>query len=253
VTGAGVEVVAARILSLGLAMLASACATYGIDHVVRPGENLYRIGKAYGVGYDELARINRIRPPYRLEIGDQIYVPDADRQLPVTIITPRAVSSEPPPRAVVHAPHVSVTQPVYSRDGRVGPSGFSWPLSGRLSSSFGKRARGHHDGIDIAASKGAPVYASRDGRVIFSDRLSGYGNVIIVEHVGGFATVYAHNDANFVRKGARVRRGERIAAVGDTGRTRGPHLHFEIRRQNVARNPMYYLPSSRAASVAAAR
>ena len=116
---------------------------------------------------------------------------------------------------------------------------------------FGKRARGHHDGIDISAPKGAAVYASRDGKVIFSDRLSGYGNVIIVEHGDGYATVYAHNDANFVRKGARVRRGERITTVGDTGRARGAHLHFEVRKGNVARDPLYYLPST--TTVAAAR
>jgi lipoprotein NlpD len=118
---------------------------------------------------------------------------------------------------------------------------------------FGKRPRGHHDGIDIAAPKGTPVFAARDGRVIFSDRLSGYGNVVIVEHAGGFATVYAHNDANLVRKGAKVVRGQHIADVGDTGRTRGSHLHFEVRKQNVARNPLYYLPGGAPASVAAAQ
>ena len=154
----------------------------------------------------------------------------------------------------VHAPGPStaaLSTPLFSRDERVGADGFSWPIAGDVSSGFGTRARGHHDGIDISSVKGAPVYASRDGRVIFADRLSGYGNVIIVEHSGGYATVYAHNDANLVRKGVRVRRGERIATVGDTGRARGPHLHFEVRKENVARNPLYYLPQ--ATTVAAAR
>jgi lipoprotein NlpD len=122
-----------------------------------------------------------------------------------------------------------------------------------LSSGFGKRERGHHDGIDISTPKGTPVYAARDGKVIFSDRLSSYGNVIIVEHGDGFTTVYAHNENNLVRKGSRIRRGERIATVGQTGRARGSHLHFEIRKDNVARNPLYYLPRASAASVAAAQ
>ena len=86
------------------------------------------------------------------------------------------------------------------------------------------------------------VTAAADGKVIFSDRLSSYGNVIIVEHSGGFTTVYAHNERNLVRKGARIRRGEKIATLGASGRARTPHLHFEVRKDNVARNPLYYLP-----------
>jgi murein DD-endopeptidase MepM/ murein hydrolase activator NlpD len=255
---------------------ASACATAGgIHHVVGPGENLYRIGKAYGVAYEDLARANRMKAPYRLEIGDEVYVPGAERQLPVSIITPAAVDATPPPQvkapaslpvpvgraaggapfkpsgAVITAGETPVLGPAKSLDSRTGHAGFAWPLAGRLSSSFGKRARGHHDGIDISAPKGTAVYAARDGKVIFSDRLSGYGNVLIVEHTGGYTTVYAHNDANLVRKGSRVRRGDRIATVGDTGRARGAHLHFEVRKSNVARNPLYYLPG--ATRVAAAR
>jgi murein DD-endopeptidase MepM/ murein hydrolase activator NlpD len=273
---------AVAVVAMAAAVFSSACATNGIHHVVAPGENLYRIGKAYGVPYDDLARVNRIKAPYRLEIGDELYIHGANRQLPVGIITPSAVSSEPPPNATLppqarptgspsaaydprgarlpagvssaRSPAASAARvpvPMFSRDGRVAASGFSWPMSGNVSSSFGSRARGHHDGIDISAMRGAPVFASRDGKVIFADRLSGYGNVIIVEHSGGYTTVYAHNDANLVRKGTRVRRGERIATVGDTGRARGPHLHFEVRKGNVARNPLYYLPQ--ATTVAAAR
>jgi murein DD-endopeptidase MepM/ murein hydrolase activator NlpD len=240
---------------------------------VGPGENLYRIGKAYGVSYEDLARLNRIEAPYTLEVGDELYIPEAERQLPVSIITPSAVSSEPPPhvkapvggrgvevaglRAPVGGlvgapvePRTPLLGPAKSRDLRVGPTGFAWPLAGRLSSSFGKRAQGHHDGIDITAPKGTSVYAARDGKVIFSDRLSGYGNVLILEHSGGYTTVYAHNDANLVGKGARIRRGDRIATVGDTGRARGPHLHFEVRKSNVARNPLYYLPGTTAVAAA---
>ncbi len=209
--------------------IAGGCAT-GIRHHVRPGENLFRIGKAYGIDYHRLARINRIPPPYRIRAGQSLFIPGATRQLPVTVITPRAASSKPP----VHTPSSRV--PV--------SAAFIWPVSGRISSKFGKRNPGHHDGVDIAARKGTSVRAARSGKVIFSDRLSGYGNVIIVEHDGGFTTVYAHNDKNLVHTGARVSRGQRIATVGQTGRATGPHLHFEIRKDNIARNPLYYLPSS---------
>ncbi len=210
------------------AVTAWGCAT-GIYHRVHPGENLFRIGKAYGIDYHRLARINRIAPPYKIRAGQKLFIPGASRQLPVTIITPRAASSKPPARPPVSGGH---------------GGGFMWPVSGRISSRFGKRNPGHHDGIDIAARKGTSIRAARSGKVIFSDRLSGYGNVIIVEHDGGFTTVYAHNDKNLVRTGTRVSRGQRIATVGDTGRATGPHLHFEIRKDNVARNPLYYLPSN---------
>lgn len=101
---------------------------------------------------------------------------------------------------------------------------------------------GYHDGIDIAANRGASVFAARDGKVIFSDRLSGYGNVVIIEHASDYTTVYAHNQENLVRTGAMIRRGQKIATVGSSGEHDDPLLHFEIRKNNVARNPLFYLP-----------
>lgn len=101
---------------------------------------------------------------------------------------------------------------------------------------------GYHDGIDISANRGASVVAARDGKVIFSDRLSGYGNVVIIEHASDYTTVYAHNQENLVRTGAMIRRGQKIATVGSSGEHDDPLLHFEIRKNNVARNPLFYLP-----------
>ena len=115
--------------------------------------------------------------------------------------------------------------------------------TGSLSSNFGPRNGSYHDGIDIAAPEGTPVYAARDGRVIYSDQIPGYGNIVIVEHAGSLSSVYAHNDKNEVSPGDFVRQGEQIARVGSTGRTTGPNLHFEIRSRNVARNPLFYLPA----------
>jgi hypothetical protein len=114
-----------------------------------------------------------------------------------------------------------------------------------VSSSFGPRGETHHDGIDIAAPIGTPVRAARGGRVLYSDELRGYGNLLIIEHGDGYATVYAHNRANLVKTGAAVRQGEVVAEVGETGDSSQPNLHFEVRQQNVARNPVYYLPARR--------
>lgn len=216
-------------IACSLALTGAGCSAAGIQHRVGRGENLYRIGKAYGVDYRELARVNGIRAPYRIEAGAKLFVPGATRRLPVTVITPRSTSSARP-------------APVAAAGGGKGPRPFSWPVSGRVTSRFGKRSRGYHDGIDISARRGASIVAAGDGKVIFSDRLSGYGNVVIIEHASGYTTVYAHNDRNLVRKGARTRRGQKIATVGSTGREPGALLHFEVRKNNVARNPLYYLP-----------
>jgi len=200
----------------------------GITHVVKRGENLFRIGKAYDIPYDELAKINRISNPDRIQTGHRLFIPGATRQLPVEIITPS--------KAVVEAR----PKPGQLREQR--RHGFIWPISGRLTSRFGPRQTSFHDGIDIATYTGTPIRASQRGQVIYSDKLRGYGNLIIIRHRQGFASVYAHNRKNLAKEGQRVVRGQVIAEVGSTGRVTGPHLHFEIRKNNVAKDPLYYLP-----------
>jgi len=207
--------------------LVGGCATQrDVFHRVRYGDTLYRIGKAYGVAPDTIARANAISDPSRIEIGTELLIPGATRRVPVDIVTPQATDGNPVSRGEV--PH----------------GGLGWPVvGGTLSSGFGQRGQSVHDGIDISAPAGTPVLAAADGEVIYSDSLRGYGNVIILRHRGGYATVYAHNRTNDVRDGQRVRRGDVIGAVGDTGRTTGANLHFEVRKDNVARNPLHFLPS----------
>jgi len=200
----------------------------GLRHRVERGESLYRIAKAYGVTPEELARVNGIRDTGRIEVGQVIVVPRARRALPVGVITPESARGDRP------AP------PELPR----GPSPFVWPVeAGVVTSPFGPRGDTHHDGIDIGSREGAPVRAARAGRVLYSDHLRGYGNLIIVAHDDGYATVYAHNRENRARPGAEVRQGDVIALVGQSGTTSGPNLHFEVRKDNIARNPLFYLPA----------
>ena len=139
-------------------------------------------------------------------------------------------------------------------DGTPPPQGhFVWPAEGRISSLYGPRGKANHDGIDIAASEGTPVFCSAPGVVLFAGVLRGYGQVIIVGHDYGLSSVYAHAREMFVRKGARVRRGSVIASVGRTGKVTGPNLHFEIRRENVALNPLQFLPRRAPAVIAGKR
>ena len=201
----------------------------GIYHVVKGGENLFRIGKAYDLAYQELARINRIPDPHQIHVGQRIFIPGATRQLPVEIITPLKATLE---------------RPSLPDQAEKGKEGFIWPVAGNVTSKFGPRGETFHDGIDISAPEGSPIRAIENGEVIYSDQLRGYGNLVIIRHPGGFASVYAHNQSNLVREGQKVARGDVIGEVGSTGRASAPHLHFEIRKDNIAQNPLYYLPQS---------
>ena len=134
-----------------------------------------------------------------------------------------------------------------------------WPVETRsISSSWGPRMRtktvrvvkankkrkvrvryqGSHKGVDLTAPIGSDVYAAEEGRVIVSRKESGYGNLVIIDHGNGVETRYAHHRANFVQVGDIVHRGQKIAEVGMTGRTTGPHLHFEYRLNGDAQNPL---------------
>ena len=263
----------------------------GIHHVVKKGENLYRIGKAYGIDYVTLARLNRISDARDIRIGRRLFIPGATRPLPVQLITPikeparspsrakagvkrtrpragaarrpsavkTAPRTKPRPRtaarpkvatgkksrtrtAPAKAPKTAARRTRRPPPAKASRQGFIWPVRGKITARFDSRHDTLNDGIDIAAPSGTPVRATMAGQVIYSDHLRGYGNLIIVRHRGGFASVYAHNRKNYVRRGQKVNRRQVIAEVGATGRVTTPLLHFEIRRRNVARNPLSYLP-----------
>ncbi|MFH2205091.1 MAG: M23 family metallopeptidase [Elusimicrobiota bacterium] len=139
------------------------------------------------------------------------------------------------------------TQPPKSFPVPVYKGAWRWPLeAGVVSSEFGPRWKKMHHGIDIAADQGEPLYASADGEVIYSDnKLRGYGNVVILRHDQQTTSLYAHNKKNEVTIGKKVKRGQIIALLGSTGRSTGPHTHYEIRGSGGAINPRKVLPKSR--------
>lgn len=119
----------------------------------------------------------------------------------------------------------------------VGRGGCMWPARGRVTSEYGRRWGRLHAGLDIAASTGTPIYAARAGEVIFAGRMNGYGNAVMIDHGGGFTTLYGHQSRIMVRNGQSVDRGSRVGSIGSTGHSTGPHLHFETRYGGSPRNP----------------
>lgn len=116
-------------------------------------------------------------------------------------------------------------------------SEFTYPITGRFSSAYGRRGRGIHTGIDIVAPVRTPIYAAFSGVVRLSKPYSGYGNAIVIRHNNGMETVYTHNSKNLVRVGQYVGSGEKIALCGRTGNATTDHLHFEVRINGQAINP----------------
>jgi len=125
------------------------------------------------------------------------------------------------------------------------------PVRGQVTSGFGLRedpfdgSTRFHRGVDIAAPEGTPIHPAASGKVVFSGPRGGYGNMVIVEHEDGVRTCYGHCSRLLVAAGDEVSAGSTIALVGQTGRATGPHLHFEVRRQGEAVNPMAMLRDAR--------
>ncbi|MDD2942625.1 MAG: M23 family metallopeptidase [bacterium] len=220
-------------------------------HTIRKGDTLSGIAARYKVDVGQIVLLNGIRTSTVLHPGESLLVryaygtgydggPTGGK--PTSgINTGRGWSGRG-------------AKPNYaSWGGPVTKGRLAWPVEDghRISSWFGNRSGAHHDGIDIAAPEGAPVYAAHDGVVVYAaGGLSGYGNLVLLRAADGFTTVYAHNRRILVEDGMKIRRGQKISEVGSTGHSSGPHLHFEVRRPDrngnyIAEDPIpYFLTAS---------
>ncbi|MFN8123824.1 MAG: peptidoglycan DD-metalloendopeptidase family protein [Thermoleophilia bacterium] len=126
-------------------------------------------------------------------------------------------------------------------DPTISSRGMTYPVNGVLTSGFGPRWGRMHEGLDIAVPTGTPVAAAAPGMVLSAGWGGGYGNLVVVDHGGGVATAYAHNSSLSVTAGQRVDRGTVLALAGSTGRSTGPHVHFEVRVNGAATDPIPYL------------
>jgi murein DD-endopeptidase MepM/ murein hydrolase activator NlpD len=182
----------------------------GIRHTIKKGDTYGKIAAMYEVETEDITIYNDLAPT-ELQIGKKIIVPNGVKQSP----------SSSRSRATTPTRSTKPQSGYYLR-----------PTSGRITSKFGPRSGRYHYGIDFGASTGTPIVASAAGTVIKVGCGSGYGNCLVVQHDNGTRTLYAHASKLYVGTGTRVEQGERIAAVGSTGRSTGPHLHFEIIRSN---------------------
>ena len=206
---------------------------YGIHHTVQKGQTLYQIAQTYGLDIEIVRRANHIRDASKIKVGDRLWIPGARRVLQIPKNTTPLRTEKPR-----IAKKQSLNQP---RKGI-----FIWPAKGTLTSGFGKRNGRKHEGIDIAGPKGTAIYSAAAGKVVFSGwGPTGYGKMVIVKHAHHLTTVYAHNSKILVKKGMYVKQGQKISLMGSTGRSTGPHLHFEIRNNTEPKNPIKYLPMRR--------
>jgi murein DD-endopeptidase MepM/ murein hydrolase activator NlpD len=240
--------------ALALLLFAGACASRApvVAHVVKPGENLYRISAYYRVSVSRIMDANGLTDPTALEPGDELVIPGARRPAASeTLLPPPGGSSEGSPLVRPSSKFTGLgdLQPnalsryAAVREARKAGLRFAWPLDGAITSGFGRRGLRRHQGIDVRGAPGLPIVAAEAGRVLHAGWLGDYGNAVVIAHAGGFATIYAHAVVLGVAKNEAVAKGQVIALVGSTGNATGPHLHFEIRRRDKARNPLLYLPA----------
>ena len=198
------------ILGIAISLPMVSCASnprHRAIHVVRPGENLYRISRYYRVSVDSVVRANRIRDVSSMSVGTRLLIPGTRVALSRRSLTPPNGVS-----AASRAMKNGGTNRIRAK--RESNLDFSWPVRGRLSSGYGHRRGRSHEGVDIAAKQGTPIRAAEAGRVIHSGwGLGAYGRVVIVKHAGKYSTVYAHNRKNNVSVGDFVERGQVIAQV----------------------------------------
>lgn len=199
----------------------------GSWYVVSRGESLDSIAKRAGVPPEDILEINGLARAEDVRPGRLIF-----------LLAPES-EPEPEPQSFSSGAAHAVAGPP------AGGGRLRWPLVNvprTIGSPFGTRDGRAHEGVDLPAPAGTPVIAAADGEVVYvGDGIRGYGNLVVLQHPGDLLTVYAHNSAVYVTQGQAVRAGDRVAAVGQTGRASGPHLHFEVRQGQIPRDPMSYL------------
>jgi len=193
----------------------------GVLHLVQKGDTLEGIAKKYKARVEDIASFagNGLGASHIIIEGQQLMVPKGEKPYVARMV-------------------VAWQGPVPKGD-RKGSGSFVWPTTGVITQNFWER----HKAIDVGWQSGTPIYAADSGYVIqAANIIDGYGRFVIIDHGNGFQSLYAHFSVYYVVEGQYVAKGEKIGLMGDTGRSTGPHLHFELRQDGVWVNPLNYLP-----------
>ena len=198
----------------------------GLTHTISRSDTLSNVAAKYKANPEDILEINKLSDASEFKIGAKIVVPDGIRPAPVAPV---------PGYSSGLADLGSIFKPAKPIAGKM-----NWPTTSKKLTQYFRGWR--HSGIDIGVKTGNPIYAAEDGIVITSGWNSGgYGYYIIIDHGDGLQTLYGHNSELLLKKGERVKKGEAVAKSGSTGRSTGPHLHFEVRVNGNRVNPLDYL------------
>jgi len=231
---------------------------------VKKGDSLFGIARRFNVSIDTVISANGLKNAYYLSIGMKLQIPNlsgvyyrvrkgdslSSIAARYTISINKIADINDLPSSVIHVGDALFipggTLSSWERATALGNL-FKKPTTGRLTSRMGFRKdpftgmRAYHAGIDIANRRGTQVYAAQYGRIVFTGYRGNYGRTIIIRHPQGYVTIYAHLDKIFVRRSQTVQQGDKIGTMGNTGRSTGPHLHFEIHQYNKLLDPLKIL------------
>lgn len=209
---------------------------------VKKDDTLYSVARRSGIPAKELARINKLDAPYNIQGKTALKIKDDAAAAPQVVVeVPSAlpehgvvVANAPQPRLRPESTQISVSdgfKPFSVTPSLKAKNRFIWPVKGQVISRFGAKDGGlYNDGVNIAAPEGAPIHASMDGTVVYvGDALASYGNLLIIRHNNGLLTAYAHTQEILVKKGQKVKLGQVVAKVGQSGNVETPQVHFGIR------------------------
>lgn len=194
-------------------------------HIVAAGDTLYNIARRYGIKQDDIIAWNHM-PDITVKLGQSLFVKPPQAGATATAVAPAGTI-------------VAVKPPIAKDDTPIGTGNVNWgrPTSGSIITQYTEANKG----VDIAGSKGQPVVAAADGKVVYSgNKLSGYGNLLIIQHNKTFLSAYAHNQTLLVKEGDNVKKGQKIAEMGNSD-TDKVKLHFEIRQLGKPVNPTKFI------------
>jgi murein DD-endopeptidase MepM/ murein hydrolase activator NlpD len=200
----------------------------GINYEIKSGDTVLAIAKKYQTEAKEIVEINKLADAGDIQIGDLLFIPNGVKPTAV-------VSSYKPKPAPVSAYSDKVVPP--AADTNTGTK-FLWPLTSHRITQY---YHWGHSGLDVGDKTGNPIYAAEAGKIERSGWSRGYGYNVVINHGNGLKTIYGHASQLLVKAGDSVARGETIALIGNTGWSTGPHLHFEVRVNEVRKNPLNYI------------